>query len=126
MLTDIRALADHFLIALPNINSCINIGGDRMESARQRYNLGHFHFTSHMCVEKITTDGVSTFGAFEKMKRIFSIAPVGILEKLWESPDDGLRGTGRYTMCLVRSRFQALLTLSTERGLDPVHASDVA
>ena len=58
-----------------------------MESARQRYNLGHFHFTGHKCVEKITTDGVSTFGAFEKMKRIFSIASVGILEKLWESPE---------------------------------------
>ena len=32
-----------------------------MESARQRYNLGHFHFTGHRCVEKIMTDGVSTF-----------------------------------------------------------------
>jgi hypothetical protein len=23
-----------------------------MEHTRQRYNLGHFHFTSHRCVEK--------------------------------------------------------------------------
>jgi len=26
-----------------------------MECERQRYNLGHFHFTSHMCVEKFMT-----------------------------------------------------------------------
>jgi len=26
-----------------------------MESARQRYNLGHFYFTSHRCVENIMT-----------------------------------------------------------------------
>jgi len=26
-----------------------------MESARQIYNLGHFHFTDHRCVEKIMT-----------------------------------------------------------------------
>jgi len=26
-----------------------------MESARQRYNLGHFHFIGHRCVEKLTT-----------------------------------------------------------------------
>ena len=26
-----------------------------MESARQRYNLGHFHFTGHRCVEKFMT-----------------------------------------------------------------------
>jgi len=29
----------------------INIEGDGIESARQRYNLGYFHFTGHMCVE---------------------------------------------------------------------------
>jgi len=29
---------------------CINIGGVVMESARQRYNLGIFHFTGHRCV----------------------------------------------------------------------------
>ena len=34
---------------------CINIGGDGMESARQRYNLGVFHFTGHRCVEKYMT-----------------------------------------------------------------------
>jgi len=26
-----------------------------MESARQRYNLGHLYFTGHRCVEKIMT-----------------------------------------------------------------------
>jgi hypothetical protein len=26
-----------------------------VEYARQRYNLGHFHFTSHRCVEKLMT-----------------------------------------------------------------------
>ena len=26
-----------------------------MECARQRYNLGHFHFTGHRCVEKFMT-----------------------------------------------------------------------
>jgi hypothetical protein len=26
-----------------------------MECARQRYNLGNFHFTSHRCVEKLMT-----------------------------------------------------------------------
>jgi len=34
---------------------CINIGEDGMKSARQRYNLGHFHFTGHRCVEKFMT-----------------------------------------------------------------------
>ena len=34
---------------------CINIGGDGMESTRQRYNLGLFHFTGHRCVEKFMT-----------------------------------------------------------------------
>ena len=27
-----------------------------MESARQRYNLGLFHFTGHKCVEKFMTE----------------------------------------------------------------------
>jgi hypothetical protein len=26
-----------------------------MECARQRYDLGHFHFTGHRCVEKFMT-----------------------------------------------------------------------
>jgi hypothetical protein len=26
-----------------------------MECARQRYNLGHFYFTGHRCVEKLMT-----------------------------------------------------------------------
>ena len=30
-------------------------GGDGMKSVRQRYNLGHFHFIGHKCVEKIMT-----------------------------------------------------------------------
>jgi len=34
---------------------CINIGGDGMEYARQRYNLGHFHLTSYRCVENFMT-----------------------------------------------------------------------
>jgi hypothetical protein len=34
---------------------CINIGGDGMEYARQRYNLVYFHFTGHRCVEKLMT-----------------------------------------------------------------------
>jgi hypothetical protein len=33
----------------------INVGGDGVECARQRYNLGHFHFTGHRCVEKLMT-----------------------------------------------------------------------
>jgi hypothetical protein len=32
---------------------CINVGGDGVECARQRYNLRHFHFTGHRCVEKL-------------------------------------------------------------------------
>jgi hypothetical protein len=28
---------------------------DGMECARQRYNLEHFHFTDHRCVEKFLT-----------------------------------------------------------------------
>jgi len=46
---------------------CINIGGDGMESARQRYNLGLFHFTGHRCVDKFMTgfriDGRTIKGA---------------------------------------------------------------
>jgi hypothetical protein len=34
---------------------CINIGGDEVECARKRYNLGHFYFTGHRCVEKLMT-----------------------------------------------------------------------
>jgi hypothetical protein len=34
---------------------CINVGGDGVECARQRYNLGHFHFIGHRCVEKLMT-----------------------------------------------------------------------
>jgi hypothetical protein len=34
---------------------CINVRGDGVEYARQRYNLGHFHFTGHRCVEKLMT-----------------------------------------------------------------------
>jgi hypothetical protein len=34
---------------------CIDSGGDWKECARQRYNLGHFHFISHRCVEKLMT-----------------------------------------------------------------------
>ena len=36
---------------------------------------------------------------FEKMKCIFSIVPVGFLEKLWEcfSPDAGVGSTGRWS-----------------------------
>jgi hypothetical protein len=33
----------------------INVGGDGVECARQRYNLGYFHFTGHRCVEKLMT-----------------------------------------------------------------------
>jgi hypothetical protein len=32
---------------------CINVGGDGVECARQRYNLGYFYFTGHRCVEKL-------------------------------------------------------------------------
>jgi hypothetical protein len=34
---------------------CINVGGDGVECARQRYNLGNFYFTGHRCVEKLMT-----------------------------------------------------------------------
>jgi hypothetical protein len=34
---------------------CINVGGDGMECARQRYNLEIFRFTGHKCVEKFMT-----------------------------------------------------------------------
>jgi len=34
---------------------CVNIGGDGMECARQRYNLGNFQFTDHRCIEKFMT-----------------------------------------------------------------------
>jgi hypothetical protein len=27
-----------------------------MEYARQRYNLGYFHFTGHRCIEKLMTE----------------------------------------------------------------------
>jgi hypothetical protein len=34
----------------------INIEGDGMECAGQRYNLGHFYFTVKGCVEKCMTE----------------------------------------------------------------------
>jgi hypothetical protein len=34
---------------------CINVGGDGVECTRQKYNLGHFQFTGHRCVEKFMT-----------------------------------------------------------------------
>jgi hypothetical protein len=34
---------------------CINVEGDGVECAKQRYNLRHFHFTGHRCVEKLMT-----------------------------------------------------------------------
>ena len=34
---------------------CINIGGDEMERARQRYNHRAFYFTGHRCVENFMT-----------------------------------------------------------------------
>jgi hypothetical protein len=37
------------------VHCCINVGGDGVECARQRYNLGHFHFIGHRCVEKLMT-----------------------------------------------------------------------
>jgi hypothetical protein len=35
---------------------CINVGEDEVECARQRYNLGHFHFTGHRYVEKLMSE----------------------------------------------------------------------
>jgi hypothetical protein len=35
--------------------SCIDIGGDEMEYARQRYIYRAFYFIGHMCVEKFMT-----------------------------------------------------------------------
>jgi hypothetical protein len=35
---------------------CINIGGDGMECARQRYTHRVFYFTGHRCVEKFMTE----------------------------------------------------------------------
>jgi hypothetical protein len=35
---------------------CIDSGGDGMECVRQSYNLGHFHFTGHRCVENFMTE----------------------------------------------------------------------
>jgi len=49
----IRSGSYHFVIGW--CMCCINIGGVGMECARQRYNLGHFHFTGHRCVEKFMT-----------------------------------------------------------------------
>ena len=34
---------------------CIDIGGDGIECARQRYIYRVFHFTDHRCVEKFMT-----------------------------------------------------------------------
>jgi hypothetical protein len=34
---------------------CMDSGGDGMECARQRCNLGHFYFTGHRCVENLMT-----------------------------------------------------------------------
>jgi hypothetical protein len=34
---------------------CINVEGDGVECTRQRYNLGHFHFTGYRYIAKLMT-----------------------------------------------------------------------
>ena len=71
------------------------------------------------------------FGAFEKMKCIFSIAPVGILEKSWECYS--LRNTHR-TLAVEAPNAEALRpvccgarvkhrTVLTGQWVTPVHTS---
>jgi hypothetical protein len=54
---------------------CINIRGDGVECARQRYNLGHFHFTGHRCVEKLMT-GFRIDGRTIKRGKLVSISVI--------------------------------------------------
>ena len=60
------------------------------------------------------------FSAFEKIKCIFSIVPVGSLEKSREEAPDAEPVRPVYCQCL------ALLGLGTGRRIDPVGASGVA
>jgi len=46
-----------------------------MESSRQRYNLGHFHFTGHRCVEKFMT-GFRIDGRTIKMGELVCISVI--------------------------------------------------
>jgi hypothetical protein len=54
---------------------CINVGGDGVECARQRYNLGHFHFTGHRCVEKLMT-GFRIDGRTIKRRKLVCISVI--------------------------------------------------
>ena len=72
------------------------------------------------------------FGAFEKIKCIFFIVPVGSLEKSREkhSPDAGVGSTGRCLCASGEVTDFGVCELSTpdagtERGQDTVCASDV-
>ena len=71
------------------------------------------------------------FGAFEKIKCIFSIAPVGNLVKLQDSPDAVYGGTKRWLLAFdvlsVPSSARVKHRMHyTGRRVFPVHASGVA
>jgi hypothetical protein len=54
---------------------CINIRGDGMECVRQRYNVGHFHFTGHRCVEKLIT-GFMIYGCTIKRGKLVCVSVI--------------------------------------------------
>jgi len=59
----------------------MNIGGDRIECARQRYNFGHFHFIGHRCVEKFMTRFRKCSFSIALEKIFTEVARVFLVEK---------------------------------------------
>jgi hypothetical protein len=52
---DLAYEVDHIICRLCWCMCCIDIGGDGMECAKQRYISREFHFIGHRCVEKFIT-----------------------------------------------------------------------
>jgi len=99
-----------------------------LQNSHRRNRKYAFHFLKSAENRLASSAG---FGAFEKMKCIFSIAPVGILEKSWEC--SSLRNThrtlaveapdtedSRPVCCGARVKHRTVLT---GRWVTPVHTS---
>jgi hypothetical protein len=54
---------------------CINIGGDEMEYARQRYICRAFYFTGHRYIEKFMT-GFRIYGRTIKRSKLVCISVI--------------------------------------------------
>ena len=80
MLTDIRALADHFLIALPNINNGQSLGIKNVEATPSIH-----HHLREMCLDD---DGVDderiALGVWDLVHMISSIEGDGVLRPFEE------------------------------------------